>query len=107
MKSELVRGPVDLLVLSILRAGAAHGYAIMGELSERSGGAFNIEAGTIYPALQRLERDGLVSSAWDAPSGRRRRLYTLTGEGRRAFATRDSEWRRFVASVDSVLEWRS
>jgi PadR family transcriptional regulator PadR len=79
----------------------------MGKLSERSGGAFNIEAGTIYPAMQRLERDGLVSSAWDAPSGRKRRLYTLTDEGRLAFAARDSEWRRFVASVDSVLTWRS
>jgi DNA-binding PadR family transcriptional regulator len=102
MKSELVRGPVDLLVLSILRTGAAHGYAIKGELSEHRG-----EAGTIYPALQRLERDGPDSSGWDAPSGPRRRLHTLTSKGRSAFTARDTEGRQFAASVDSVLRWKS
>jgi len=105
MKTELVRGPLDLLVLSILRAGPAHGYAIILELAKRSGGAFNIEAGTIYPVLHRLEQAGLVSGAWDAPRGRRRRLYTITDEGRHAFVGRDAEWRRFVTSVDGVLEW--
>jgi DNA-binding PadR family transcriptional regulator len=105
MKTELVRGPLDLLILSILRTGPTHGYAVILELAERSGGAFNIEAGTIYPALHRLEHAGLVSSAWDAPDGRRRRLYTLTATGRDAFAGRDTEWRRFASSVDSVLGW--
>jgi DNA-binding PadR family transcriptional regulator len=105
MKTELVRGPLDLLILSILRTGPTHGYAIILELAERSGGAFNIEAGTIYPALHRLEHAGLVMSAWDAPGGRRRRLYTITSEGRDAFSGRDIEWRRFADSVDNVLGW--
>jgi PadR family transcriptional regulator, regulatory protein PadR len=105
MKTELVRGPLDLLILSILRSGPAHGYAIILELAERSGGAFNIASGAVYPVLHRLNHAGLVSGAWDTPRGRRRRLYTITDEGRDAFVGRDTEWRRFVTSVDSVLHW--
>jgi PadR family transcriptional regulator PadR len=107
MKCELVRGPLDLMILSILRTGAAHGYAIIAALAERSRGAFNMEAGTIYPALHRLEQAGLVSSVWDAPDGRRRRRYSLTDEGQTALVGRETEWRRFGDSVDAVLGWNA
>ncbi len=105
MKSELAHRPLDLMILSILRTGPSHGYAIIAELSQRSAGGFNMEAGTIYPALHRLEQAHLVSGVWDAPAGRKRRLYSLTAEGQVALAARESEWRRFGACVDNVLGW--
>ena len=77
-----LRGHLDLLLLATLRDdGPAHGYAIIASLRERSLGAFDLPEGTVYPALYRLERDGLVDSEWDASAARRRRVYSLTPAG--------------------------
>lgn len=103
MKVDQVRGHLDLLLLSILAAGPAHGYAVITSLRERSGGVFDLPEGTVYPALHRLERDGLLASRWDDAAGRRRRLYTITALGQEALAARRREWHTFAEGVGGVL----
>lgn len=99
-----LRGHLDLLLLATLRdAGPAHGYAIIASLRERSLGAFDLPEGTVYPALHRLERDGLVDSEWDASAARRRRVYRLTPAGAGALAARRRYWRDFARGMQAVL----
>ena len=105
MNRERLKGHLDLLLLSVLAAGPAHGYAIIAALRERSEGSFDLPEGTVYPALHRLEDAGLLSSSWAAADGRRRRVYALTGEGAEALAAQQREWRRFAHSVHAVLRW--
>jgi DNA-binding PadR family transcriptional regulator len=103
MTSERIRGHLDTLLLSVLSAGPAHGYEVLSELRARSDGEFDLPEGTIYPALHRLERQGLLSSDWDTGAGRRRRIYRITAAGATSLRTETSEWRRFSASMDAVL----
>ena len=99
-----LRGHLDLLLLATLRqVGPAHGYALISGLRERSGGAFDLPEGTVYPALHRLERDGLVSSEWDVSLARRRRVYRLTPAGETVLAGRRREWRVFARGMRAVL----
>ena len=101
---ERLKGNLDLLLLSVLTAGPAHGYAIIVALRDRSEGAFDLPEGTIYPALHRLEQAGLLSSRWTtADSGRRRRVYTLTKAGHRALAERHAVWRQFSDAITGLL----
>ena len=83
--------------------GPAHGYRIVELLRDRSGGAFDLAEGTIYPALYRLEALGLLSSRWTKAMGRRRRVYSLTRRGHRALADRGNEWRLFATAVEQVV----
>lgn len=100
-----LRGHLDLLLLSTLRRlGAAHGYAIITALRESSEGAFDLPEGTVYPALHRLERDGLVASEWHDASPRRRRVYRLTPRGTEALATKKLEWQAFSRGMQAVLK---
>jgi PadR family transcriptional regulator, regulatory protein PadR len=105
MNRERIKGHLDLLLLSVLAAGPAHGYAIISALRERSDGTFDLPEGTIYPALHRLEDGGLLSSSWAAGDGRRRRVYALTSAGATALAAEQTEWRRFATGVVAVLGW--
>ena len=88
MIGEALKGHLDLLLLAVLEKGPAHGYVIIDMLRERSGGIFDLPEGTVYPALHRLEEDGLLSSQWSENGGRRRRIYQLTSEGQLALITR-------------------
>jgi PadR family transcriptional regulator PadR len=101
--SERLKGNLDLLLLSVLTAGPAHGYAVIANLRERSGGTFDLPEGTVYPALHRLERDGLLSSQWASGSPRRRRVYALTAAGVTALESQRTEWARFSEGVSAVL----
>ncbi len=103
MKGEALKGHLDLLLLAVLESGPAHGYLIIEALRDRSGGAFDLPEGTIYPALHRLEVDGLLSSDWSGPSGRRRRVYRLTPQGAQVLVRRQEEWRQFARAVESTL----
>ncbi len=105
MNRERIKGNLDLLLLSVLAAGPAHGYAVISALRERSDGNFDLPEGTIYPALHRLEEAGLLSSAWAEVDGRRRRVYALTEAGATARAAEQIEWRRFATSVQEVVGW--
>ena len=101
----MLKGHLDMIVLAALSAaGPAHGYAVIEEIKRRSGGAFDLPEGTIYPALQRLERAGRVESAWSSESGRRRRMYAITPAGEAALQTGRAEWAAFARGVQAVLE---
>jgi len=101
--AETLKGHLDSLILAVVAAGPAHGYAIIEELKLRSRGTFALPEGTVYPALHRLERAGLLASGWSNASGRKRRLYKLTARGRRRLDTSKREWTDFASAVDAVL----
>ncbi len=104
MRAETLKGHLDGLLLASLEAGPRHGYAIMEALRAGSGGQFDLPTGTIYPALRRLERAGLVQGTWAEAGGRRRRVYELTAAGRRTLAAERGTWRDFAAAVTALLE---
>jgi len=103
MAGDALKGHLDPLVLAVVAGGPMHGYAVIEELKRRSGGAFDLPEGTVYPALHRLERAGLLASAWTEAAGRRRRVYRLTARGRRRLAAGRREWRGFARAVEAVL----
>jgi DNA-binding PadR family transcriptional regulator len=103
MKSDQTRGQLDALILAALAHGPAHGYAVISRLHERSGGAFDLPEGTIYPALHRLEAAGYVRAADDRVQGRRRRVYALTAAGEARLDEQRDEWRRFSALVTRMI----
>ena len=104
MSGEALKGHLDLLLLAALRQGPGHGYAIIEELRRRSGGTFDLSEGTIYPALHRLERQGLIQSEWSEAVGRSRRVYRLTKPGSRALGEKTEGWRRFARGMSGALE---
>lgn len=104
MKGEALKGHLDTLLLAVLARGDAHGYALIEALKERSDGTFDLPEGTVYPALHRLERQGLVRSSWDKQSARRRRVYAITRQGRAALASGRAEWTGFVRAMSAVIE---
>lgn len=103
MKPEVLKGHLDALVLAALEVEPAHGYAVIQRLRRRSDGLFELPEGTIYPALHRLERDGLVKSRWTEARGRRRRVYRITRSGKEGLEVRRLEWRTFSRAVEAVL----
>jgi PadR family transcriptional regulator PadR len=103
MVGEALKGHLDLLLLAILDEGPAHGYAVIESLRSRSGGTFNLPEGTIYPALHRLESQGLLRSSWSEDSVRRKRIYQLTPKGQQALAKRQGEWKRFSKAINATV----
>jgi transcriptional regulator len=104
MNAETLKGHLDLLLLAAVQREPTHGYAIAETLRARSSGAFDLPEGTLYPALHRLERAGLLASRWSEVNGRRRRVYRLTKKGDRSLATRHGEWRDFARAVHAVVD---
>jgi len=102
MIGETLKGHLDLLLLAILADGPAHGYAVIEVLRLRSNGLFDLPEGTVYPALHRLESQGLLRSRWQNDAPRRRRVYELTLKGQQALAKRQTEWRKFSKAVDAT-----
>ena len=99
-----VRGHLDLLVLATLRrTGAVHGYGLITALAEGSDGTFDLPEGTVYPALHRLEKEGLIVSEWNSDAGRRRRVYSLTADGRESLKAKTTAWERLTSGVAAVL----
>jgi DNA-binding PadR family transcriptional regulator len=104
---EALKGHLDLLLLTCVATGPIHGYALIERLRRLSHGAFDLAEGTVYPALRRLERNGLVRSGWSDGTGRRRRAYALTDAGRGALGEQRIAWWRFAAAVEAVLGSRT
>jgi DNA-binding PadR family transcriptional regulator len=105
MKAEVLKGHLDALLLATVERGAEYGYAIREALRAHSGGRFDLPSGTIYPALYRLERAGLIAGRWTKVGQRRqRRCYVLTAAGRRALADQRISWREFAIAVSAILE---
>jgi DNA-binding PadR family transcriptional regulator len=103
MRAEVLKGHLELLLLAAVHARPAHGYAVIDELRQRSGGAFDLPEGTVYPALHRLERGGLLASRWSDETGRRRRVYRVTDRGRAALAQQRQDWTTFSSAVRAVV----
>ncbi len=104
MSGEALKRHLDLMLLSALRPTPAHGYAIIEELRRRSGGTFALAEGTIYPALHRLERQGLIESEWSDAASRPRRVYRLTARGERALGEKAKAWRLFASGMSGALK---
>ncbi len=103
MFGEALKGHLDLLLLAILADGPAHGYAVIESLRSRSGGNFDLPEGTIYPALHRLEQQGLLQSTWSEDGPRRKRIYQLTPRGKQALSIRQDEWKQFSKAVNATV----
>ena len=103
-KSDLLQGTLDLLVLRTLAAAPNHGWGIAQQIQERSGDVFLVNQGSLYPALHRLEAEGLVVARWGvSDNNRRARIYELTKLGRRQLQTETATWERLAAAVARVL----
>jgi DNA-binding PadR family transcriptional regulator len=103
LNTELMRGSLHLMVLSVLSDGSKYGYLIQQQLKEASDELVDLKAGTLYPILHKLETDKLVRSRWDHSTGRKRKWYDLTAAGKKQLKHRVSEWRRYVACLQSIL----
>lgn len=100
----LLPGTLELLVLSVLFGASSHGYAIARSIERASAGTIEVEEGSLYPCLQRLARRGHVEASWGlGATGRRVRVYTLTGSGRRQWVAQHKLWLRGSAAVDAVV----
>jgi len=101
---DLLQGTLDMLVLRTLRSGALHGYGIAKAIRNTSGEALDIEFGSLYPALKRLEAKGWVASEWETSErNRRAKYYKLTAAGRRHLTEEHSKWSDFVSAVGRVM----
>jgi len=103
MKAEELKGHLDGLILAVVSRGPLHGYAVIEALKARSGGQLALPEGTVYPALHRLEADGLLRSEWSTASGRRRRVYSITRRGEKELGARRERWRLFAGTIEAVL----
>jgi PadR family transcriptional regulator PadR len=105
LSAELVRSSADLVVLTLLKARPRYGYEILVTLGEMGDGGFRFKQGTLYPLLYRLEREGWVKAKWETPkTGKKRKVYTLTKDGRKVQAARVEAWGRFTKSVNAILK---
>jgi len=104
-KTDLLQGTLDLLILKTLTPGALHGWGISKRIQQTSKGVLEINQGSLYPALYRLEDRGLLTSEWGvSPDGRRAKFYTLTTAGRKQFGHEEAAWQLFTTAVNHVLK---
>jgi len=104
-KADLLQGTLDLLILQTLQAGPLHGWGISRHIRERTREVLNVNQGSLYPALYRLEDRGVITGSDSlSEQGRRVRVYRLTAAGRKELATEHSLWRQFAAAVELVLK---
>jgi PadR family transcriptional regulator PadR len=102
---ELLKGTLDLLILRTLDLRPMHGSAIAERIAQVTHGAFQVKAGSLFPALHRLEQEGWIEGEWqESAEGRRVRSYTLTRDGRRQLAVERKNWARIVRAMTALLE---
>ena len=101
--SELLRGSLDLMILTILRDEPQYGYVIQQNLKRVTGDRINILAGTLYPILHRLESKKLVKAKWDSSTGRRRKWYQLTKAGQRRLTQQAHDWNEYAQCLRTIL----
>ena len=103
-KADLLQGTLDLIVLRLLRAGPANGWELTQSIQAVSRGVLDVNYGSIYPALRRLEARGFTKAHWGtSENNRRARIYTLTPAGRRQLETERAAWERFAGALDLIL----
>ena len=104
-RTELLQGTLDMLVLRTLLFGPLHGYGIAKSIQQTSNESFQIEFGSLYPALRRLELKGWISSKWETSErNRRARFYRLTPAGRRQLVREQSKWQNFIDAIARVMQ---
>lgn len=104
-RSDLVPGTLDLLILKTLTLGSLHGYGIAQHIERLSDEVLQLEQGSLYPTLERLQRQGWVTSEWkESPTKRRARYYTMTAEGERQFARELERYERAALAIARVLQ---
>jgi PadR family transcriptional regulator, regulatory protein PadR len=103
---ELMQGTLDMLILRTLTLGPAHGHEIAKHIQRTTEDVLQVEHGSLYPALHRLERKGWVSAKWETPRGGKRefKYYQLTPAGKKQLVTEHSKWRQLVATIGRVME---
>jgi PadR family transcriptional regulator PadR len=103
--AELIAGTLEMLVLKTLALEPLHGYGIALRMEQISEGTFRVNAGSLLPALSRMERAGHVKSEWKATENNRRaKYYAITEKGRKALKSEKTEWNRQIAAIDRILE---
>lgn len=103
-KVDMMQGTLDLLILKVLRTRALHGWGISKRIGEVSRDVLQVNQGSLYPALYRLERKGCIDAEWGtSDEGRRAKFYQITALGRKQLADVENEWRRFSIAVELVL----
>lgn len=103
-KSELLKGTLDMLILQTLTMQPLHGYAIAQQIEALSGDVLRVEQGSLYPALERLQKKGWLTSKWgESPTGRRARYYTITAVGRRQLGDEISSFDTVLLAINRVL----
>ena len=104
---SILPGTLDLLILKAVSLGERHGYGVLLRLQQMTGGNLALEQGAIYPALYRLERQGLIEGTWGtSENNRRAKFYTLTAEGRRRLREEEAGWQRMVGIMAGALKHR-
>ena len=104
-RQELIKGNADSLLLCLISQQSMYGYQIIKELERRSQGYFKFKEGTLYPALHRLEKAGLVAGKWQMlPSGRWRRYYHITEKGHSLLVVLRSQWQNFLAAMSLIIQ---
>src|SRR6187455_2475748 len=102
---DLVQGTLDMLILKAVSLGGLHGYGVLLRLQQLTGGQLQIQQGSLYPALYRLEHQGLIASEWgESENKRKAKFYTLTAAGRRRHKEETAYWRRFSEAMGFALE---
>ncbi len=102
--SELVQGTLDMLILKTLELGPMHGWGIAQRIRQMSGGVFQINPGSLFPAFRRLERAGLLDCEWrTSENNRRAKYYSLTRTGRKKLVQETRDWERQVAAIGKIL----
>ncbi len=105
MDAELIKGTLSLLILSLLKRRAMYGYELAATVRQETGGAFEWKAGSLYPSLHKLEKDGHVRAHWQGkPEGRQRKYYHLTATGEAALTEKIKAWSIISLAVNQVLE---
>jgi transcriptional regulator len=103
-RADLLPGTLDLLILKAVSLGQLHGYGVLLRIEQISGGAFEIQQGALYPALYRLEHQGLIESEWGkSENNRRAKFYRLTAAGRGQLGEEEASWKRLVAAMSAAL----
>ena len=104
---DLFPGALEMMVLESLRRQPAHGYALVQHIQQRSNNLLQVEEGSLYPALHRMEQERLIASEWGvSENNRRARFYRLTASGRKQLATEQENWRKITGAVALVLDFQ-
>ena len=100
---DLLRGSLDLMVLSVVAKESQYGYSIQKQINLATDGQVKLPAGTLYPLLHRLESENLIRSRWDETTGRKRKWYNITSKGKKALEQRVTAWQQYTTCVSNLL----